>query len=131
MSDTLPPRKLSFRQRAISFRCALRGIGWLIRSEHNAKIHLAATIVACLLGGWLRVSINDWCWLVAAITLVWTAEALNTALEQLADVAAPEIHPTTARAKDIAAGAVLLASLGALVIGVLVLGPPLLAWMRS
>ena len=131
MSDIPPPHKLRFRERAKSFRCAARGMLWVLRTEHNAKIHLAATIVVCLLGGALRISIHDWCWLVTAITLVWTTEALNSALEHLADVAAPEIHPTTARAKDIAAGAVLFASIGAAVIGMLVLGPHLLNWLRS
>ena len=125
MNEIPPPKKLSFRQRGRSFRCALCGVVLLMRSEHNAKIHLAATIAVCIAGGLLRVSINDWCWLVVAITIVWTAEALNTALEHLADFASPAIHPTIARAKDIAAGAVLLASLGALVIGVLILGPHL------
>jgi diacylglycerol kinase len=96
--------------------------------EHNAKIHLAATIVVISLGAWLRVATYDWCWLVAAMTLVWTAEALNTALERLADVAAPDQNPATANAKDIAAGGVLMASLGAAVIGVLVLGPHLWRW---
>lgn len=131
MSELPPSRKFSFRQRASSFRCAIRGIGWLIRTEHNAKIHVAVTLVVIVLGAALRISRIDWCWLVTAITLVWTAEALNSALEHLADVAAPAIHPTTARAKDIAAGAVLLASLGAAAIGAIVLGPHVIEWARS
>jgi diacylglycerol kinase (ATP) len=102
-----------------------------LRAEQNAKIHLAASLIICLLAAAFRVSINDWCWLVMAITLVWTTEAMNSALEHLADVAAPDIHPTTARAKDIAAGAVLMASIGAAIIGVLVLGPHLLHWLRT
>jgi diacylglycerol kinase len=103
----------------------------LLRAEHNAKIHLAGTIVVCALGTALQISRLEWCWLVIAITIVWTAEALNSALEHLADATSPAIHPTTGRAKDIAAGAVLLASIGALVIGLLVLGPHVARWMRS
>lgn len=128
MSEQPPSRKLSFRERLRSFRCAARGIVLLVQAEHNARIHLAATIVVCALGAMLRISRHDWCWLVVAITLVWTAEALNSALEYLADVASPDFHPTIGRAKDIAAGAVLLSSIGALVIGLLVLGPALLRW---
>ena len=66
-----------------------------------------------------------------AIALVLAAECLNTALESLADAVAPDPHPLVARAKDAAAGGVLLAAIGAAVIGLLVLGPPLLAWLRG
>ena len=74
-------------------------------------------------GAGLGVSRLEWCWLVAAIAWVWTAEALNTALESLADAVHPDRHPLVGRAKDAAAGAVLAASLGAAAIGLLVLGP--------
>jgi diacylglycerol kinase len=126
MSEPSLPRKSAFRDRVRSFRCAARGLFGLIRSEHNARLHLAATIIVCALAAWLRVTVNDWCWLAAAITMVWTAEALNTALERLADAATPEFHPLVGQAKDLAAAAVLIAALGAAVIGVLVLGPPLI-----
>ena len=69
----------------------------------------------------------DWCWIVLAIISVWTAEALNTAFEFLTDVASPEFHPLAAKAKDVAAGAVLIAAMGSVVIGLLVLGPYVLA----
>jgi diacylglycerol kinase (ATP) len=131
MNSEPPVGKFSFRERRRSFQCALRGVVWMLKSEHNAKLHLAATIFICSLGGVLRVSLNDWCWLVTAVAMVWVAESLNTAFEHLADVAAPEIHPTTARAKDVAAGAVLIASLAAAAIGLLVLGPHLWQWLQS
>jgi diacylglycerol kinase (ATP) len=75
----------------------------------------------------MHLSTGEWCWIVLAIMSVWTAEALNTAFEFLADVASPEFHPLVQQAKDVAAGAVLLSAIGAAVIGLLVLGPPLLA----
>jgi diacylglycerol kinase (ATP) len=68
----------------------------------------------------------EWCWIVLAIVAVWSAEALNTAIEFLTDVASPGFHPIAGRAKDVAAGAVLIAAIGAVAIGVLVLGPHLL-----
>ena len=80
------------------------------------------------LGLFLGLSSVDWCWLVLAIVLVWVAECLITALELLADVTSPDSHPLVGRAKDAAAGAVLCAAIGAALIGLLVLGRPLLAW---
>jgi diacylglycerol kinase (ATP) len=126
-TGTPAPRSLSFSGRIRSVAFALRGLGVMLRSQHNAWIHAAATIAVAGAGLWLGISRAEWCWIVLAIVAVWTAEALNTALEFLTDVAAPEFHPIAGQAKDVAAGAVLIAALGAVVIGVLVLGPPLLA----
>ena len=74
----------------------------------------------------LGISAGEWRAVILAIALVWTAEALNTALELLCDVASPEFHPLIQKGKDIAAAAVLLSSIGAAVIGLLVFGPRLL-----
>lgn len=118
------PFRLTDRLRSVQF--AVRGIGVMLRSQHNAWLHLTATTAVVITGFSLRLPAGDWCWLVLAIISVWTAEALNTAFEFLADVASPEFHPLVERAKDVAAGAVLIAACGALVIGLLVLLPPLL-----
>ena len=117
---------LTFTGRLRSVRFALRGISLMLRTQHNAWIHAAATLAVIAAGLLLGVTAAEWCWLVLAIVAVWTAEALNTALELLADVASPEFHPLVEQAKDVAAGAVLIAALGAVAIGVLVLGPYLL-----
>ncbi len=69
------------------------------------------------------ISAVEWCLLVLTITAVWVAEALNTAFEFLADVASPEFHPLVKKAKDIAAGAVLISAIGAMAIGIIILGP--------
>lgn len=118
-----PPFRL--RQRLHSFRYAFAGLGTLLRTQHNAWIHAVATVLVLALGAYLRLARTDWLWLALALTLVWMAEAFNTALELLADAVTREQHPLIGRAKDVAAAAVLIAALGALVIGVLVLGPPL------
>lgn len=73
----------------------------------------------------------EWCWIILAIMAVWTAEALNTALEFLADVASPEFHPLVGYAKDVAAGGVLISAIGSALVGILVLGPHLLKWLHS
>ena len=114
-----------------SFPFAFRGIAFVVRNEHNARIHLAATLAVAGLGLFLGVDAGDWCWLVLAMTLVWSCEAINTAIERVADAAVPDHHPYIEQAKDAAAGAVLIAAIGASAIGLLVLGPPLLAWLRG
>jgi diacylglycerol kinase len=110
------------RRRMMSFVHAARGLSHLLR-EPNAQIHLLVTVVIVALAAWTRVSALEWALLVFAIALVLTAEALNTALEHLANAAVPDRHPLIGSAKDLAAGAVLVAAMGAAVIGVLVLGP--------
>jgi len=116
----------SVAARLRSFRCALRGVEHTFLSQHNAWIHAVATVAACGLGLLLGLSKLEWCAIVLAIAGVWTAEALNTAFEFLCDVASPEFHPRVQKAKDVAAAGVLIAAVGAVVIGLLVLGPPLL-----
>jgi len=116
----------SVASRLESFRCAFRGVWTILVSQHNARIHLLATVCACSLGLLIRISLLEWCAIVIAIAMVWTAEALNTALEFLCDVASPEFHPLVQKAKDVAAAAVLCSAIGAAVIGLLVFGPHLL-----
>jgi len=112
-----------FIRRLKSFAYALHGVAVLVRTQPNARIHLLATILVCVAGGYVGLSRVEWLWIVVAIVLVWSAEAFNTALEQLADSLHPEWHPGIGRAKDVAAAAVLIAALGAAVIGVLVYMP--------
>jgi len=116
----------SIAARLRSFPHALRGVQQTIVSQHNAWIHAVATLAACGLGLLFGLSKLEWCAIVLAIVGVWTAESFNTALEFLCDVASPEFHPLIEKAKDVAAGAVLIAAAGAVAIGLLVLGPPLL-----
>jgi diacylglycerol kinase (ATP) len=114
---------LTFTGRLRSIKFAARGVGIMIRTQHNAWIHATATVGVIVAGVVLHLSAAEWCWIVLAIMSVWTAEALNTAFEFLTDVASPDFHPIAGQAKDVAAGAVLLAACGAVAIGVLVLGP--------
>ena len=114
---------LTFTGRIRSINCALTGIRVMISSQHNAWIHAIATLLVVMVSLAFRLTKTEWCWIVLATISVWTAEALNTAFEFLTDVASPEFHPLAAKAKDVAAGAVLIAALGSAVIGFLVLGP--------
>jgi diacylglycerol kinase len=91
--------------------------------QHNAWIHGAVTLIVLATGFLFRVSAADWCWIILAISIVWTAEALNTAFEFLADASSPEFHPLIRDAKDVAAGAVLCTALAASIIGIVILWP--------
>ena len=115
-----------FTGRIRSFKFAFVGIWTMLKSQHNAWVHAFATVAVVGAGFLFRLSAHEWCWLVLAIMAVWTAEALNTAFEFLADAASPEFHPLVKHAKDVAAGAVLIAAIGAAIIGLLILGPHLL-----
>jgi diacylglycerol kinase (ATP) len=121
----------SIRGRIRSFIYAFTGIGTMLRSQQNAWIHAVATVGVIAAGFIFRVSAGEWCWLVLALMAVWSAEALNTAFEFLADAASPDFHPLVKKAKDVAAGAVLLSAIGSALIGLLVLGPHLLEWVQA
>jgi diacylglycerol kinase (ATP) len=106
-----------------SFGFAFRGIALLFTSQANAKIHLLATLVVIAAGFLLEVTLGEWALLAIATTMVWVAEGFNTAIEYVVDLASPEWHVLAGKAKDVAAGAVLLAAIGAVVIAGIVFGP--------
>ncbi|MBI2758757.1 MAG: diacylglycerol kinase family protein [Chloroflexi bacterium] len=108
-----------------SFVHAFHGWAYVLRTQHNAWIHAVITIIVVALGLWLRLSARDWVMLIMAILLVWMAEFLNTAIEAVVDLASPAKHPLAKVGKDVGAAAVLIAALGAVLIGLLILGPSL------
>ncbi len=112
-----------FTGRVRSFRYAIAGVLRMIRCQHNAWIHCLATIIVLVAGVFFQLTRLEWCWIILAIAIVWTAEALNTAFEFLADAASPNFHPTVRDAKDVAAGAVLITAVAAAVIGGIVFWP--------
>ena len=122
-SSTTGTRPFAFTGRVRSFRYAVAGIWRMIHCQHNAWIHAVVTVLVIAAGLLLQVSRADWCWIVLAISIVWTAEALNTAFEFLADAASPDFHPLVRDAKDVAAGAVLVTAIAAAVIGAIIFWP--------
>jgi diacylglycerol kinase (ATP) len=106
-------------------RYALRGVSFML-GERNCRLLAAATAAVVAAGIYFRLAALEWCALIGATTLVWVAEGLNTALERLTDLVSPGYHPLAGRAKDIAAGAVLLAVLGAVSIAIVIFGARLL-----
>jgi diacylglycerol kinase len=116
-------RPFEFTGRIRSFTHALAGILRMVRCQHNAWIHVAATAIALGAGFFFALSGGEWCWIVLAISIVWTAEALNTAFEFLADAAAPNFHPLVRDAKDVAAGAVLITAIASVIIAGIIFWP--------
>lgn len=97
----------------------------MVISENNARIHLLASIVVISTGIYVELSAQEWLWIALAIALVWILEAINTAIEALVDLASPDFHPLAGKAKDIAAAAVLIASIFAVIVGIIIFFPKL------
>lgn len=111
--------------RANAFRNAFRGLWYVIRTQHNAWLHAVITTLVVLLAFWLRLPLHDWAVLLLTIAQVWTAEFINTSLEAVVDLASPHHHPLAKVGKDVGAAAVLIAALTSILVGLLILGPPL------
>jgi diacylglycerol kinase (ATP) len=112
--------------RAKSFQHAFEGWWYVLRTQHNAWIHAVFTVAVFFMALWLRLPARDWAVLVLAAMVVWIAEFMNTALEAVVDLSSQEVHPLAKVAKDVAAAAVLVGALGAVIIGLLIMGPALL-----
>jgi diacylglycerol kinase (ATP) len=114
-----------FVSRGYSFRHAFEGWWYVLRTQPNSWIHSVISILVMLVAFWLRLPLRDCAVLFLTIALVWTAEFINTALESVVDLASPQQHPLAKVGKDVGAAAVLLTSLSAILVGLLILGPPL------
>ena len=114
--------------RVAAFGHAFRGWGHALKTQHNAWIHSVVASVVVILGLWLGLPPRDWAVLVLAIAMVFTAEFINTSIEAVVDLASPVHHPLAKVGKDVGAAAVLVAALSAILIGLLILGPPL--WQK-
>ena len=104
-----------------SLNCAIEGIIWAVKTQGHMLFHLVTAMLVVVGALVLRLTLQEFALLALAITLVLFAELVNTAVEVTIDLVSPDFHPLAQRAKDVAAGAVLLASVGALVLGYLAL----------
>jgi diacylglycerol kinase len=120
--------KTFITSRIAAFGHAFRGWGHVLKTQHNAWIHSLIASVVIALGVWLHLSATNWAIIVLTIAMVFTAEFINTAIEAVLDLASPKYHPLAKVGKDVGAGAVLVAALAAVIVGLLILGPPL--WIR-
>ncbi|MGK6350610.1 diacylglycerol kinase [Parapedobacter sp. DT-150] len=107
------------------FSNALRGILATYRSERHFKVHLLFAFLAVALGVWLDLSVFEWCWVACCVAAVFISELLNTAIEALVDLVSPAYHSLAKKAKDAAAGAVLVAAIFAATVGGMIFFPKL------
>jgi diacylglycerol kinase len=113
-----------------SFRYAFAGLGYCLRTQRNFRIHLATGAAAAVVGLLLGLTWVEWAVLTVTMVLVLGAEMINTMIESLVDLVTQEYHPLAKTAKDVAAGVVLLTAIGAVVVGLVIFGPRLLAIVR-
>ena len=114
-----------------SFRHAFRGWWYVLHTQRNAWIHGLVATAVFILGFWLGLPPRDWAVLILTIAMVFAAEFINTAIEAVVDLATQEHHPLAKVGKDVGAAAVLIAALAAVLIGLLILGPPLMAKVNA
>ncbi len=117
--------------RVESFGHAFRGWSHVLRTQKNVWIHSIIAILVFLLALWLQISLRDWALIILTSAFVFSAEFINTSIEAVVDLATEEHHPLAKISKDVGAGAVLVAALAAVVVGLLILGPPLWAKLIS
>ncbi len=120
---------LRSRIRAIAY--AIEGWWHVLRTQRNTWVHASLSIAVIILGIWLELSPQDWAIIILTLAIVWAAEFFNTALEALTDLIQPEEHSLAKVSKDVSAAAVLITAAASVLIGLLILGPPLLDKIRS
>jgi diacylglycerol kinase len=113
------------------FGYAFAGLWYALRTQRNARVHVAVALLVIIVGLFLHLSALEFAILFVAITGVFIAEMFNTVIELCVDLASPNYHPLAKIAKDVAAGAVLLSAMLAIVIGLLVFGPHLWLFLRQ
>jgi diacylglycerol kinase len=119
------------QSRVASFGYAFHGCWYMLRTQKNAWIHAFASLCVVVLGLWLALPARDWAVLILTMALVWSAEFINTSIEAVVDLASPAHHPLAKVGKDVGAAAVLIAAIAAVLVGLLILGPPLWAQIAT
>lgn len=114
-----------------SIRIALDGIRQVLQTQHNARIHAVITLVVLLAAGLMGLTRLEWIFLLVVIGLVWVAEIFNTAVEELVDLISPQQNPSAKVIKDLSAGAVLVSAILSVLVGVLIFGPRIWAWIAG
>lgn len=114
---------MSLQKRVSSFRYAINGLVDLFQTQSNARIHLVAAGLAVIAGFYFQLGWTEWVAITLCIAMVLSLEAMNTAIEHLTDLVSPEYHPLAGKAKDVAAASVLVASIGAVLVGGIIFLP--------
>jgi diacylglycerol kinase len=119
-------KRFSIVARARSFKHAIRGVGVIFRTQHNAWVHAVVAVAAIVLGFQFHISEAEWGLIILSIAAVLAAEGFNTALEIDIDLTSPDEHPYARDTKDVAAGAVLLTVVGAICVGLMIFLPKIM-----
>lgn len=122
-------KPFSFKDRAKSFSYAFNGIAKLLKYEHNSRIHFTAAILVCFAGFYFNIDRVEWLFVIVSIGLVILCELFNTAIERIADFVEPNWNESIGIIKDYASGAVLVASVMAVLIGGIVFIPRIMLWI--
>lgn len=117
--------------RVQAFRHAFRGLFYVMKTQRNAWIHTAITLAVFVIGIWLEISLIEWAIIILTVAMVFMAEIINTAIEAVVDLASPNKHPLAKIGKDVGAAAVLVSAIASILVGLLILGPPLLQKINS
>lgn len=125
-TTAMNPKRFKIGDRLKSFKFAFNGIRILFANEHNALIHLAATLLVIIAGIAFKISILEWAAIFLSIGLVFTSEAINTSIEKLSDFVSPEKRSLIKEVKDLASAGVLISAITALIIGLIVFVPKIL-----
>jgi diacylglycerol kinase (ATP) len=121
------PHPLSLRGKRLALQYAWQGVSYMLRTQPNAWFQIGIWVVVTAVGLAFRLTAGEWCAAVLAMALVWITEALNTAIEDVVDLASPGRHPLAGRAKDVAAGSVVVAVAASGIIGLIIFAPRLWA----
>jgi undecaprenol kinase/diacylglycerol kinase (ATP) len=122
--DDYSPITSTSRRASLGF--ALAGWLYMLRWQKNTRIQAVASIAVAVLALWLQIDFTGLALLILAMTMVWMAEFVNAAVEAAINIAAPDLHPMAKVGKDVASAAVLLGVVASVLVGLLVMGPPLL-----
>ncbi len=106
-----------------SFANALKGVANLVVYERNFRIHIVVTVIVIFFAVYFQINKTEWLVLILVITGVLVAEAINSAIEKMVDILEPRLHPQAGLIKNLAAGAVLLAATGAVILGMIIFLP--------
>lgn len=119
--------KFSVEKRIKSFEHAWRGIGIFLRTTHNAWLQVLVFVIVVFAGFYFNISKTEWAIIILTVSAVFVAEAFNTAIEIDIDLTSPDFHPRARDTKDVSAGAVLISSITAIVVGVIIFYPHLMS----
>ena len=117
------------KERVDSFKYAINGVKILFQTQVHGRFHAFFGLFVITAGFFFHISAAEWCMVVLSISMVLAAEAINTAIENLTDLVSPDYHPLAGKAKDVAAGAVLICAIGTVVIGFIIFLPKVITWL--